>query len=102
MPIRTLDLDRLADQVGNLYEATVILSKRARQIATNKKMELDEKLSYFEGFETDLDDARMNEEQRRISIEHEVMPKPEEISIDEMFEHEIYYRKTSEELPAEE
>jgi DNA-directed RNA polymerase subunit K/omega len=51
MPIKTIDLDSLTSQVGNLYEAVVILSKRSRQVAVNTKAELDDKLSYFEGFE---------------------------------------------------
>lgn len=90
MAIRTINLNEIIDQVGNLYEGTVIMSKRARQIATNQKAELDEKLSYFEGFEPDLDDR--NEDQLRVSLEYEVKPKPTEQAIDEMLGNEIYYR----------
>lgn len=97
MPIKTVDLDALTNQVGNLYEAVVILSKRARQVAVNTKAELDEKLSYFEGFENEIDDARMTEEQHRISVEYETRPKPEETAIGEMFNHEIYYRRPGQE-----
>ncbi|MGA7305721.1 MAG: DNA-directed RNA polymerase subunit omega, partial [Rhodothermales bacterium] len=71
MPIKTIDVDALTNQVGNLYEAVVIISKRSRQVAVNTKAELDDKLSYFEGFENELDDARMSEEQQRISVEYE-------------------------------
>ena len=97
MPIKTIDVDALTNQVGNLYEAVVILSKRARQVSVNTKAELDDKLSYFEGFENELDDARMNEEQYRISLDYETRAKPEEVAIGEMFDHEIYYRKSGEE-----
>ena len=97
MPIKTIDLDALTKQVGNLYEAVVILSKRSRQVAVNTKAELDDKLSYFEGFENELDDARMSEEQHRISVEYETRPKPEEVAIREMFDHEIYYRRPGQE-----
>ena len=97
MPIKTIDLEALTNQVGNLYEAVVILSKRARQVAVNSKAELDDKLSYFEGFENELDDARMIEEQFRISLDYETRAKPEEVSISEMFEHEIYYRRSDDE-----
>jgi hypothetical protein len=97
MPIKTIDVDALTNQVGNLYEAVVILSKRARQVAVNTKAELDDKLSYFEGFENEIDDARMSEEQYRISLDYETKPKPEEVAIDEMFDHEIYYRRPGDE-----
>jgi hypothetical protein len=93
MPIKTVDLDALTNQVGNLYQAVVILSKRARQVSVNTKAELDDKLSYFEGFESEVDDARMSEEQCRISLEYETLPKPAQTAIGEMFDHEIYYRR---------
>jgi hypothetical protein len=96
MPIRTVDVDVLADQTGSIYESVVILSRRARQIATNTKAELDEKLSYFEGFETELDDPRLNEDQVRTSLDFERRAKPTESSINEMFKHEIYFRRPEE------
>ena len=96
MPIKTVDLDALTNQVGNLYEAVVILSKRARQVSVNTKAELDDKLSYFEGFESEVDDARMSEEQCRISLDYETRPKPAQTAIAEMFDHEIYYRRSGE------
>lgn len=93
MPIKTLDTAALAEKVGNLYEATVILSKRARQIATHTKAELDTKLSYFEDFGLEpTDEIRTNEDQLRISLEYEKRPKPTEIAIQEMLDDEIYYR----------
>ena len=96
MAIRTVDVDVLADQTGSLYEAVAILSKRARQISSKTKADLDEKLSYFEGFGTEVEDIQMNEEQTRISIEYERQPKPTERAINEMFDGEVYYRNPNE------
>ena len=95
MPIKTVDVDRLVTQTGNLFETVAILSKRSRQIASKMKGELDARLAYFEGFDTELDDPRCQEEQRRISIEHELMPEPTEVAIEEMFNSEIYFRDSS-------
>jgi DNA-directed RNA polymerase subunit K/omega len=93
MAIKTIDTAALADKVGNLYEATVIISKRARQIATHTKAELDTKLSYFEDFGLEpVEELRPNEDQLRVSLEYEKRPKPTEVAIEEMFEDEIYYR----------
>ncbi|HEX7071631.1 MAG TPA: DNA-directed RNA polymerase subunit omega [Rhodothermales bacterium] len=97
MAIKTLDADGLAKRTGNIYETVAILSKRARQIASNVKAELDEKLAYYEGFGPEMEDTRMNEEQTRISLEYEKRPKPTEIAIDEMLNDEIYYRNPTDE-----
>lgn len=97
MPIKTRDIDALAHQAGTLYEAVVILSKRARQVSLNQKQELDSKLSYFETFENDIDDTRLIEEQARISVEFERKPKPNEVSIEEMMGHDIYFRHPDDE-----
>lgn len=97
MAIKTLDVDRLARQTGNVYETVAILSKRARQIASNVKAELDEKLAYYEGFGPEMEDARMNEEQTRVSLDYERRPKPTETATDEMLADEIYYRNPTEE-----
>lgn len=91
MSIRTLDVDVLADKVGTIYEATVILSRRARQIATHQKTELQDVLSQFsESGETD--DIRATEEQLRASLEYERQAKPTELAIEEMLNDEIYHR----------
>ena len=44
MSIKTLDIEKLKEVTGNKYELLVIMSKRARQIAAQEKLELDEKL----------------------------------------------------------
>ena len=93
MAIKTIDTSELAEKIGNLYESTVILSKRARQIATHTKAELDTKLSYFEDFGLEpTDEIRTNEDQLRISLEYEKRDKPTQVAIEEMLDDEIYYR----------
>ncbi|MFB6230769.1 MAG: DNA-directed RNA polymerase subunit omega [Salinibacter sp.] len=96
MAIETLDIDELADRTGNLYETVAILSKRSRQVASDMRSELDDKLSYFEGFGPEMEDVRMQEEQEKVSLEYEQKPEPTEIAIDEFLENKIYYRKPDE------
>lgn len=93
MAIETLDIDELADRTGNLYETVAILSKRSRQVASDTRSELDEKLSYFEGFGPEMEDVRMQEEQEKVSLEFEKKPEPTEVAIDEFLEDKLYYRK---------
>ena len=93
MGIRTLHVEKIQEQTGNIYESLVIMAKRSRQIAAQEKLELDEKLKYFEGFDDD-DDYSFNEEQERISKDFEVRPHATQRAVDEMEGEEIYYRKT--------
>ena len=97
MAIKTVDVDRLARQTGNLFETVAIMSKRSRQISATTKAELDNKLAYFEGFEPEMEDPRFQEEQARISLEYELRPEPTELAIDEMLSGEIYHRDPSSE-----
>ena len=89
MAIKTIDVDKLVSQTGNLFETVAILAKRSRQVASRMKSELGSELAQFEGFDPELEDPQYKEDQRRISIEHEVLPKPTEVAIEEMFNSEI-------------
>lgn len=97
MSIRSIDLDQLTQQTSSIFETVVILSRRARQISAKGKSELDDRLAYFEGFGSDVENIRMQEEQARVSVEYEVKPKPSELAVDEMLRGEIYFRNPVEE-----
>ncbi len=96
MGMRTIDVDQLTAQCDNIYEAVVVLSKRARQVAARQKAELDEKLAYYEGFSSDMENLRMQEEQARVSLDYETNSKPPEVSIQELLNNEIYFRNPNE------
>ncbi|MDX1617630.1 MAG: DNA-directed RNA polymerase subunit omega [Balneolaceae bacterium] len=91
MPVQTLDIEKLNKDTGNQYELIVIMSKRARQVAAQEKLQLDEKLKYFEGFEDD-DEFSFNEEQEKISKEFEILPHATQRAVEEMKRGEIYFR----------
>ncbi len=91
MAVKSLDLEKIQGTTGNVYESIVILSKRARQIAAQEKMELDEKLKYFEGFE-DEEEYTFNEEQERITKDYEARPHPTQRAVKELMDENIYYR----------
>lgn len=91
MPIRTLNLEEMGSKKGNRYEKIVAMSKRARQIAAQEKLELDEKLKYFEGFE-DEDEFTFNEEQEQISKSFEKLPHATQRAVNEMLDGKTTYR----------
>ncbi len=93
MAIQTLDTAKLAAETGHLYETTAVLSKRARQLASKTKAELDQRLSYFEDLSLDpAEEMRSNDEQLRISLEYERQPKPTRAAVDEIQEGGLYFR----------
>jgi DNA-directed RNA polymerase subunit K/omega len=97
--IVTRDLDQIYQPTGNLYESIVIISQRARQIASNLKEELNGKLSEFATTVDNLEEVFENREQIEISKFYERMPKPTSTAIEEFLEGKLMYRRRSE--PAE-
>ncbi|HIT48353.1 MAG TPA: DNA-directed RNA polymerase subunit omega [Candidatus Coprenecus stercoripullorum] len=88
----TRNLAELARPTGNIYETTVIIAKRANQIAAAVKQELSQKLEEFSNYADTLEETFENREQIEISKHYEKLPKPTLVAIDE-FEHgDIYYR----------
>jgi len=64
------DLSNLNDVTGNLYEAIVILSKRANQLAKEEKEELLHKLADFAPKTDNLEEYFDNREQMEISAHY--------------------------------
>lgn len=90
----TRDLTELAAKTdGNIYEATMIIAKRANQIAADVKQELSAKLEEFSNYADTLEETFENREQIEISRHYEQMPKPTLVAIKEFQAGEIYYRK---------
>ena len=82
---------------GNIYEAIVVMSKRANQIGTEIKIELDSKLSEFASTTDNLEEIFENREQIEISKFYERLPKQTAIALQEFIEDKIYFRMPSDE-----
>ncbi|MFW6095594.1 MAG: DNA-directed RNA polymerase subunit omega, partial [Bacteroidota bacterium] len=59
----TRDIKQLEKGVDNIYEAAVIISKRANQIAAELKEELNSKLEEFASYTDNLEEIFENKEQ---------------------------------------
>ncbi len=94
----TRDMNKLCEEVGNVYETVAIISKRSNEIAQELKRELDAKLQEFSTpNDNSLDDVSENKEQIDISRRYEALPKPTLIAIQEFEDHDIYYRNPTKE-----
>ncbi len=87
---KLVDLDR---ETGNIYETVNILARRANQISTELKSELNRKLADFSSpTDTSMEETFENREQIEISRYYERMPKPTIIATEEFLDHELTYR----------
>ena len=92
----TYDRDKIEENVGSIYEAIVVMGKRAEQINAEIRSELHNKLDEFAVHNSTLEEVFENKEQIEISKHYEKLPKPTSIAIQEWLDEEIYYRKTDE------
>lgn len=91
MAMKTLDLDKFEAHAQNLYEATVVCSRRARTINDEHKLELGQRLQPVIEKETE-DDTIMNQDKLNISLEFEMRDKPTIQAIKEMTDGELEFR----------
>ncbi len=94
---KTRNLMDYAAPTGNIYESVVIMSKRANQITTEVKNDLNQKLREFGNKSDALEEEFENREQIEISRFYERMPKPTLIAEQEMLDDKIYFRNPHEE-----
>ena len=93
----TRDLDSVSAPTGNIYESLVVISKRAKQISTHTKEELNAKLKDFAVPVGSLVELFENQEQIEISRYYERLPKPTNIAIDQFLKNELFYRRNDQE-----
>lgn len=95
----TRDMVEYENVPGNVYEALVIMAKRADQISVAMKEELNQKLAEFATTQDSLEEVFENREQIEISKFYEQLPKPPAISAKEMLEGNVYFRHPEPEAP---
>lgn len=89
----TRNLKDLDQQTDNIYEALVVLSKRANQINNGMKDELTSKLEEFASSTDNLEEIFENREQIEVSRFYERLPKPSAIAIQEYEEEKLFWKK---------
>ncbi|KQS89929.1 DNA-directed RNA polymerase subunit omega [Chryseobacterium sp. Leaf394] len=92
----TYNKDKIEENVGSIYEAIVIMGKRAEQINAEIRTELHNKLDEFAVHNSTLEEVFENREQIEISKHYEKLPKPTSIAIEEWLNGDVYFRKTEE------
>lgn len=91
MAIKTVDLDKFEKSAENIYEATVIASKRARQINDETRIEVSQRLEPVLMKETD-EDSGTNQDKLNLSLEFEKRIKPTIQAVDELISKKLSFR----------
>ena len=87
---KLVDLD---SPTGNIYESINIIARRANQIATELKTELNRKLADFSTpTDSAVEETFENREQIEISRYYERLPKPVIIATEEFLDGEVSFR----------
>lgn len=89
----TRNLNEIDAVTGNIYESVAIVSKRANQIGSELKEELNRKLEEFASYTDNLEEVFENREQIEISKFYERLPKPTLIAMQEFMDGQVYFRK---------
>ena len=91
---KLVDLDT---PTGNIYESINIIARRANQIASELKTELNRKLADFSApTDNAVEETFENREQIEISRFYERLPKPAIIATEEFLDGEVYFRHGAE------
>lgn len=91
MPIRPVDLKQATGEATSIYEAIVVMSRRARQINDELKENLSRRLESVMSSGDEEGDIT-NFDQLEISREFDRIPKPTFLALDEMLDGEISFR----------
>lgn len=101
MPIKPIEIDKLSNRCENIYEAIVVLLKRARQINEEMKIEFNQRVEMLQPKvfepEEETEQPQINPDQILVAQEFEKRPKPTEAAIDELNQGLLTYRYKDEE-----
>lgn len=90
--VQPRDVLELVDKSGNIYESISIISKRARQISSDLKWEIQRKLEEFAVNTDTIEEVQENKEQIEISKFYERLPNTAIIATHEFLNDEIQHR----------
>ena len=90
--INQFNIEKIASITGNIYKSVKIIGKRARQLSSVQKEELNEKLAEFASDIDNLEEIFENKEQIEISRYFERLPKSSTVAAKELINNELFFR----------
>lgn len=93
MPIKPVDIEELTSKAKNVHEAIVAMSKRARQINEETKIEFNQRIEMFASkTESENEENEVNPDQLKVSLEFEKRPKATDMALDELLHTKLQWR----------
>ena len=93
MAINPVDLREIEERAGNVYEAIIVCSKRARQLNSENKIEFNALLSTLPENTTDDESEDVdNPAQLKIALDLEKREKPHINALNEFLESNLGYQ----------
>jgi len=104
--VKPIDIKQNNPNITGIYEAIVVAAKRARQIHSEVRIELNQHLETLAQLTTAVDpedetDISANPDQLKISLEFEKRPKPTELSLEDLAANRLAWRRKEEEKTEE-
>lgn len=96
--VQPRDVLELVNKTGNIYESICIVSKRARQISSDLKWEIQRKLEEFAVNTDTIEEVQENKEQIEISKFYERLPNTAIMATAEFLSDEIQWRFTEKKM----
>ncbi|MCX7697548.1 MAG: DNA-directed RNA polymerase subunit omega [Bacteroidales bacterium] len=88
----TRNIREIENKCGNIYEAVVIIARRAKQISTELKEQFKEEAEAFSTKMDTLEEITENKELIELARSYERLPKPTILALHEFLNNKIYYR----------
>lgn len=90
--VKARDIKDLASRTANIYESIAVITKRARQLSTELKKELHDKLEEFVVVTETIEEIHENKEQIEISRSYEKMASPTILATEEFIAGDLEWR----------
>ena len=90
--VKARDIKSMAATSANIYESITVISKRARQLSSEVKKELHDKLEEFVIVTETIEEIHENKEQIEISRSYEKMASPTVLATEEFLRGDLEWR----------
>jgi len=85
--IETLSIRAIEEQASTVYEAIIVLAKRARQINAEQKQQLMREKEFDEDYDVFVED----DVAEVLDIEYEKLPKPSRLALNELLDGKMKF-----------
>ncbi|MDA0986185.1 MAG: DNA-directed RNA polymerase subunit omega [Bacteroidetes bacterium] len=95
MGIKPQNIKEIESKASNIYEAIVLVARRARQINEEQKIEFNQRMETINALSMPIsaeeDEPGVNPDQIKISVEFDKRPKIVDLALTELLKNKLQY-----------